>query len=63
MQISSRVREGEGMHLLTHPRQTYDRSGDNDQEFSSGPMPAAFSACLFLSLGLMAFLFFAVLMP
>jgi hypothetical protein len=64
MQIASRASEGKGMQqLLTDSRQTCDQAHEDDPEFSSGPMPAAFSACLFLSLGVLFFLGFALLMP
>ena len=69
MQIHSRAHEGKGMQLLTGARQmtdaqqTCDQGQEDDPEFSSGPMPAAFSACLFLSLGLVVCACFALLMP
>ena len=49
MQSAKRIHEGEDVHLLIDPPQ----AGESDPEFSSEPMPAAFSACLFLGVGLL----------
>jgi hypothetical protein len=62
MQFPDRAHEGEEMHLLTHAQQACDRAYDEDQEFSSGPMPAAFSACVFLSIGLLICVLIALLL-
>jgi len=56
MQTAKRIQEGAEMHLLSD----VPRARDDDPEFSSEPMPAAFSACLFLSLGLLICLLFAL---
>jgi len=49
------------MHLLSDTPTPRVRGEDQDPEFSSEPMPAAFSACLFLGVGLLACALFALL--
>jgi hypothetical protein len=56
MQTAKRIQEDAEMHLLSET----PRIRENDPEFSSEPMPAAFSACLFLGLGLLICLVVAV---
>ena len=50
-QNAERTREREEMHLLDHTPSRWS-SYDDGPEFSSDPMPAAFSVCLFLGFAL-----------
>ena len=49
MQTAKRKQDGAEMHIFTDMAPVREQ---DDPEFSSEPMPAAFSACLFLGLGL-----------
>ncbi len=60
MSPAKRIRERgepEEIQLLNHVPQTYD----DGPEFSSEPMPAAFSACLFLACTLLSGVLLAIL--
>jgi hypothetical protein len=56
MERAQRIREQGESDLLNRTPQDCD----DDPEFSSEPMPAAFSACVFLGCTLMMGVFFAV---
>ena len=56
MHPAQRIREQENLPLLNRTPQAYD----DGPEFSSEPMPAAFSACLFLGCTLMLGALYAV---
>jgi hypothetical protein len=61
MQTAKRIDEEAEMHLASQLLSDTPQLRDEDPEFSSEPMPAAFSACLFLGLGLLSCLLFALL--